>query len=140
MLVYALDTKRELKVLKKYLKELCGSELEFVGFTDGRELIAATGERRFDAAYIYLDYNAYDLTNSGLSTAQWLFAKYEYEKLNIIGVSDIKNVEHASVLMKIFSSVYIDKPYDRDKLIETLKHLRFAVEVKDKTNPYIRHI
>ncbi len=139
MLVYALDTKKELKMLKKFLDELCRGELEFVGFTDVKELICAAAERAFDAVYINLDYNAQDYSRSGELAARSLFKNFNERQLNIIGVSDVQNEKYGNLLFEIYASSFIGKPYERDKLIDTLKNLRFPVRVKDKSNPYIRY-
>ena len=139
MLVYALDTKKDLKVLKAYLDELCRGELEFVGFTNMKELLGAAADRAFDAVYINLDYNANDYPSSGELAARSIFKKFKERRLNIIGVSDKKNDKYVKLLIEICASSFIGKPYDRDKLIDTLKNLRFPVSVRDMSNPYIRY-
>ena len=140
MLVYALDTNTELKVLKGFLDELCRGELEFVGFTDSGKLIGAAAERAFDAVYINLDYNAHDYRGSGELAARSLFNCFRERPLNIIGVSDDKNIRHAELLIDIYASSFIGKPYDREQLIATLKHLRFPIRLRDRNNPYIRYL
>jgi len=94
---------------------------------------------RTDAVYINLDYNANDYPSSGELAARSIFKRFKERRLNIIGVSDNKNDKYIKLLIEICASSFIGKPYDRDQLIDTLKNLRFPVNVRDMSNPYIRY-
>ena len=111
-----------------------------MGFTDSGRLIGASAERAFDAVYINLDFNAHDYPFSGELAARTLFKCFRERPLNIIGVSDDKNIRYAELLIDIYASSFIGKPYDREQLIETLKHLRFPIRARDRNNPYIRYL
>lgn len=128
MTIYAYDSEQGLNELKKTLSQILGEGLYFSGFTEVGRLIDACTDKRYDAAFVDIDY----LSNSGMLLLGELYRRYPNS--NYIGVTSEEKEGEALTLHRIHASGYILKPYKKETIEDTLKHLRFSVKKSKEEN------
>jgi DNA-binding NtrC family response regulator len=119
MVVYAFDNQTDLKQLEETLYALLGNELEFCGFTNMGSLLHATMRRKYDVVFTEVE------SNTGIMLLGAL--QRLYTRSNFIGVSNKEDERTALMLHRIYASDYIIKPYDPERLADSLRHLRYPL-------------
>ena len=117
MIVYAFDDVQGVKLLERALKELIGEGLIFQGFTSTAALLHAAEQTLYDVAFADVE------CENGLKLLTELHRLYP--RSNFIGVAEEAQISTALTLHRIYASGYLNKPYDKEALADTLRHLRF---------------
>lgn len=118
MMVYAFDNQKDLKMLEDTLRNLMGNDLQFRGFTNIGSLLSATMTRKCDVVFTDME------SNNGMMLLGTLFRLYH--RISIIGVANKENAQTSLLLNQLHASGYLIKPYDAERLADSLRHLLYS--------------
>ena len=120
MLILALDDRQGLNDLEAVLRELLGSELTFRGYDSARALLDAANRQGYDLVIADVQYR----NRSGLLLLSEL--AFSRPRTNLVGAAAHLS-ERDALTMHHLHGGYIQKPYDRETLADTLSHLRYPI-------------
>ena len=121
MLILALDDRQGLNDLEAVLRELLSSELTFRGYDSARTLLDAANRQGYDLVIADVQYR----NRSGLLLLSEL--AFSRPRTNFVGAAAYLS-ERDAMTMHHLHGGYIQKPYDRETLADTLSHLRYPIK------------
>jgi DNA-binding NtrC family response regulator len=119
--ILAFDDMIGLYELKNVLKELLGDKMHFRGFDSAEKVLKAAEEHGYDIVFADVAYQ----NRSGMLLLGEL--SFRFPRTNYIGAAAIPRESDAMTLHHLHGG-YIIKPYDREKLADTLSNLRYPVK------------
>jgi len=121
MLILALDDRQGLNDLETVLRELLGSELTFRGYDCAKKLLDTANKQGYDLVIADVQYR----NQSGLLLLSEL--AFSHPRTNYVGAAANLS-ERDALTMHHLHGGYIQKPYDRETLADTLSYLRYPVK------------
>ena len=120
MLILAFDGRQGLKELQTVLKELLGDKMCFQGFESVEKLLKTAEKHGYDIVFADVTYQ----NRSGLLLLEEL--SFRCPRTNYVAVAAYPRESDALTMHNLHGG-YIQKPYDRETLADTLSHLRYPI-------------